>query len=153
MSNITSQDIKKEFFRSKMGIAGIIILTILISTSVVTIVTIPGWQYWNKKDTIFQKRKAVNGVSLSIFKNVCFFQCFQQQKATRSMVVHYRYSKTYGFSMFPTAKTKTVNGFSLLIFKNLWFFNVFNSKKQNGQWFFTIDIQQRKVLFNVFNSK
>ena len=27
MSNITSQDIKKEFFRSKMGIAGIIILT------------------------------------------------------------------------------------------------------------------------------
>ena len=52
MSNITSQDIKKEFFRSKMGIAGIIILTILISTSVVTIVTIPveTFQEWNNPE-------------------------------------------------------------------------------------------------------
>ena len=34
MSSITPQDIKKEFFKSKMGIAGITILTILILTSI-----------------------------------------------------------------------------------------------------------------------
>jgi hypothetical protein len=37
MSSITAQDIKKEFFKSKMGIAGITILTILILTSLITI--------------------------------------------------------------------------------------------------------------------
>ena len=34
MSSITPQEIKKEFFKSKMGIAGITILTILIVTSI-----------------------------------------------------------------------------------------------------------------------
>ena len=40
MSSITTQDIKKEFFKSKMGIAGIAILTILILTSLITIIII-----------------------------------------------------------------------------------------------------------------
>ena len=41
MSNITPQEIKKEFLKSKMGIAGITILTILISISIITIIIIP----------------------------------------------------------------------------------------------------------------
>ena len=49
MSSITAQDIKKEFFKSKMGIAGIAILTILILTSLITIIVIPveTFQEWN----------------------------------------------------------------------------------------------------------
>ncbi len=49
MSSITTQDIKKEFFKSKMGIAGIAILTILILTSLITIIVIPveTFQEWN----------------------------------------------------------------------------------------------------------
>ena len=49
MSSITPQDIKKEFFKSKMGIAGIAILTILILTSLITIIIIPveTFQEWN----------------------------------------------------------------------------------------------------------
>ena len=49
MSSITVQDIKKEFFKSKMGIAGIAILTILILTSLITIIIIPveTFQEWN----------------------------------------------------------------------------------------------------------
>ena len=41
MSNITPQEIKKEFLKSKMGIAGIVILTILILTSIITMIIIP----------------------------------------------------------------------------------------------------------------
>ena len=49
MSSITAKDIKKEFFKSKMGIAGIAILTILILTSLITIIVIPveTFQEWN----------------------------------------------------------------------------------------------------------
>ena len=63
------------------------------------------------------------------------------------MVFHYLYSNTTGVSMFSTAKSKTVNSCSLSIFKKTKFlFNVFNSKKQNGQWFFTIDIHKPKIV-------
>ena len=49
MSSISPQEIKKEFFKSKMGIAGISILVILILTSVITIIIIPveTFQEWN----------------------------------------------------------------------------------------------------------
>ena len=69
MSNITSQDIKKEFFRSKMGIAGIIILTILISTSVVTIVTIPveTFQEWNNPGSWITYPKAATPIWVNLF--------------------------------------------------------------------------------------
>jgi peptide/nickel transport system permease protein len=53
MSNITPQEIKKEFFKSKMGIAGIVILTILILTSIITIIIIPieTFQEWNNPES------------------------------------------------------------------------------------------------------
>ena len=51
--SITPQDIKKEFFKSKMGIAGMVILTILILTSIITIITIPAetFQEWNNPES------------------------------------------------------------------------------------------------------
>ena len=51
--SITPQEIKKEFFKSKMGIAGITILSILILTSIITVVTIPveTFQEWNNPES------------------------------------------------------------------------------------------------------
>ncbi|MDC1057811.1 ABC transporter permease, partial [Nitrosopumilus sp.] len=53
MSNITPQEIKKEFLKSRMGIAGITILTILILTSIITIIIIPveTFQEWNNPES------------------------------------------------------------------------------------------------------
>jgi len=49
MSSISSQEIKQEFLKSKMGIAGITILAILIATSIITMIAIPieTFQEWN----------------------------------------------------------------------------------------------------------
>ena len=41
MSSITANDIKQEFLKSKIGIAGIVILTILVITSIVAMIVIP----------------------------------------------------------------------------------------------------------------
>ena len=49
MSSISSQEIKQEFLKSKMGMAGITILAILIAISIIAIITIPieTFQEWN----------------------------------------------------------------------------------------------------------
>ena len=49
MSSITPSEIRQEFFKSKIGIAGIAILAILIISSIVAIITIPieTFQEWN----------------------------------------------------------------------------------------------------------
>ncbi len=49
MSSISPQEIKREFLKSKMGIAGITILSILVATSIIAIVAIPleTFQEWN----------------------------------------------------------------------------------------------------------
>ena len=69
MSSISSQDIKKEFFKSKMGIAGIIILTILIATSLLTITTIPveTFQEWNNPGSWMEYPKAATPVWVNLF--------------------------------------------------------------------------------------
>ena len=115
--------------------------------------------------SLIANSKTVNSVSLSIFKNLLLFNEFNsktkngqllftidiqkpivrrwvwKQQATRSMVFHYRYSKTYGLWMILIAKSKTVNGCSLSIFKNDLFSNDFDNNKENCQWLFNIDIQ------------
>jgi len=52
MSSISPQEIKQEFLKSKMGIAGITILAILVATSIITIVVIPveTFQEWNNPE-------------------------------------------------------------------------------------------------------
>lgn len=52
MSSVSHQEIKQEFFKSKMGIAGIIILSTLIAISIIAIITIPveTFQEWNNPE-------------------------------------------------------------------------------------------------------
>jgi len=69
MSNITPQEIKKEFLKSKMGIAGITILTILISISIITIIIIPveTFQEWNNPGSWITYPKAAIPVWINLF--------------------------------------------------------------------------------------
>lgn len=49
MSNTTPRGIKEEFFKNKMGFAGVLILMSLVTISIITIITIPveTFQEWN----------------------------------------------------------------------------------------------------------
>ena len=49
MSSISSQEIKQEFLKSKMGMAGIAILAILVAISIIAVIAIPveTFQEWN----------------------------------------------------------------------------------------------------------
>ena len=69
MSSITPQDIKREFFRSKMGIAGIIILGMLILTSIITIIIFPveTFQEWNNPSSWMTYPKTAMPVWINLF--------------------------------------------------------------------------------------
>jgi peptide/nickel transport system permease protein len=69
MSIITPQDIKKEFFKSKMGIAGITILSILILTSIFTMILIPieTFQEWNNPGSWITYPKTALPVWINFF--------------------------------------------------------------------------------------
>ena len=71
MSSITVLKIlKQEFFKSKMGIAGIAILTILILTSLITIiVSIPveTFQEWNNPGSWITYPKTAIPIWVNIF--------------------------------------------------------------------------------------
>ena len=69
MSSITPQDIKKEFFKSKMGIAGVTILSILILTSLITIIIIPveTFQEWNNPGSWITYPKAAIPIWVNLF--------------------------------------------------------------------------------------
>ena len=69
MSNITPQEIKEEFLKSKMGIAGIVILIILIATSMIAIITIPidTFQEWNNPANWISNPKVAIPIWVNIF--------------------------------------------------------------------------------------
>jgi peptide/nickel transport system permease protein len=69
VSNITPQEIKKEFLKSRMGIAGITILTILILTSIITIIIIPveTFQEWNNPESWITYPKTAIPVWVNLF--------------------------------------------------------------------------------------
>ncbi len=69
MSNITPQEIKQEFLKSKMGMMGIIILSILITISVITIISIPidTFQEWNNPGNWISNPKVAIPVWVNIF--------------------------------------------------------------------------------------
>ena len=69
MSNITPQEIKEEFIKSKMGIAGITILSILVITSVITIISIPveTFQEWNNPGNWISNPKVAIPIWVNIF--------------------------------------------------------------------------------------
>ena len=69
MSSISPQEIKQEFFKSKTGITGIIILSTLIIISIVTMVTIPieTFQEWNNPEKWILYPKVSTPVWVNLF--------------------------------------------------------------------------------------
>jgi len=69
MSSISPQEIKQEFLKSKMGIAGITILTILIATSIITMIIIPleTFQEWNNPSNWISYPKAAIPIWVNFF--------------------------------------------------------------------------------------
>ncbi|WP_428326785.1 ABC transporter permease [Nitrosopumilus sp.] len=69
MSSITPQEIKQEFLKSKIGIAGIIILGILIATSIIAIIAIPveTFQEWNNPGNWILYPKVAIPVWINLF--------------------------------------------------------------------------------------
>jgi len=69
MSSITPQEIKQEFLKSKIGIAGITILVILVTTSIIAIITIPveTFQEWNNPANWILYPKVAIPVWVNIF--------------------------------------------------------------------------------------
>ena len=62
MSSVTGNEIKQEFLKSKMGLAGIGILVILISISVIAAIAIPieTFKEWNNPNSwIFLPKTAI----------------------------------------------------------------------------------------------
>ena len=69
MSGITPQEIKQEFLKSKMGIAGITILAILVATSILAIIAIPveTFQEWNNPGNWISNPKVAIPIWVNIF--------------------------------------------------------------------------------------
>ena len=69
MSSITPQEIKQEFLKSKIGIAGITILAILVTTSIIAIVAIPveTFQEWNNPSNWISYPKVAIPVWVNLF--------------------------------------------------------------------------------------
>ena len=68
-SSITLGEIRQEFFKSKMGIAGIVILAILISISVITLLAIPlqTLQEWNNPESWISNPKTAVPIWVNLF--------------------------------------------------------------------------------------
>ena len=110
MSSVTPKEIKKEFFKSKMGIAGITILTILISTSLVTIVIIPveTFQEWNNPGSWITYPKA----AIPVWVNLFLFEKIPEHKILTEPNIQnisdgdinlssYQFSFNFGYDQFP----------------------------------------------------
>lgn len=69
MSNISPQEIKQEFMKSKMGVVGITILSILVTISVITIISIPveTFQEWNNPGNWISNPKVAIPIWVNIF--------------------------------------------------------------------------------------
>ena len=68
-SSITPGEIRQEFFKSKMGIAGIVILAILISISVIALLAIPlqTLQEWNNPESWISNPKTAVPIWVNLF--------------------------------------------------------------------------------------
>ncbi len=69
MSSISPQEIKQEFLKSKMGIAGITILAILVGTSIIAIIAIPleTFQEWNNPGHWISYPKVATPIWVNLF--------------------------------------------------------------------------------------
>jgi peptide/nickel transport system permease protein len=110
MSSITPQDIKKEFFKSKMGIAGVTILSILILTSLITAITIPveTFQEWNNPESWITYPKTaipiwVNLLSMEKLPEHKILKNPSIQKASNSEInlSSHQFSLNFDYDQFP----------------------------------------------------
>ena len=64
MSSVSSKEIKKEFLKSKMGIAGITILVLLVGISIGTAISIPveTFQQWNNPHKCLLNRHLIDRI-------------------------------------------------------------------------------------------
>ncbi|MDH5463543.1 MAG: ABC transporter permease [Nitrosopumilus sp.] len=69
MSSITLSEIKEEFFKNKMGVAGISILVILVAISIIAIIAIPveTFQEWNNPKSWITYPKIAIPIWVNIF--------------------------------------------------------------------------------------
>jgi len=69
MSSISPQEIKQEFLKSKMGIAGITILAILVATSIIAMIAIPleTFQEWNNPGHWISNPKVATPIWVNLF--------------------------------------------------------------------------------------
>ena len=84
MSSITTQDIKREFVKSKLGITGILIITILIAISLTAMITIPvsTFQEWNNPEKWISYPKT----SVPIWMNFFMFEKTPEHKIIDSQI-------------------------------------------------------------------
>ena len=110
MSSISPQEIKQEFMKSKMGIAGITILSILILTSIITIISIPveTFQEWNNPGNWISNPK----VAIPIWVNIFMVEKIPEHKILDSPTIEkisndeinltsYQFGLNYDYDDFP----------------------------------------------------
>ncbi len=110
MSATTFQEIRREFFRSKMGIAGLCILAILASTSVVALVAIPldTLQQWNNPEKWIEYPRAAvpSWVNLFTAEKIPEHQILESPAVQQSTdggisVTSHRFQVQFGYDDFP----------------------------------------------------
>ena len=89
MSIKTSNDIKNEFLKSKIGITGILILLVLITISVFAVVSTPSstFQDWNnpEKWITYPKTSVPSWINLFILEKIPEHKIFESENITAEL--------------------------------------------------------------------
>ena len=110
MSAISTEEIRREFFKSRIGLAGIGILLILVITSIVTVIIIPGdtFKQWNNPSywISFPKTSAPVWVNLLTFEKIPEHQILDDpivnsKKLGDISVVNHQFNVNFDYDDFP----------------------------------------------------
>ena len=110
MSAISTEEIRREFFKSRIGLAGIGILLILVITSIVTVIIIPGdtFKQWNNPSywISFPKTSAPVWVNMLTFEKIPEHQIFDDpivnsKKSGDISVVNHQFNVNFDYDDFP----------------------------------------------------
>ena len=110
MSVKTSNDIKNEFLKSKIGITGILILLVLITISIFAVVSTPSstFQDWNnpEKWITYPKTSVPSWVNLFILEKIPEHKIFESENITAEhnniFLTSQQFRFNYGFDDFPS---------------------------------------------------
>ena len=110
MSSITPNEIKQEFLRSKIGIAGITILTILVVISIIAITTIPveTFKEWNNPSNWISYPKGAIPVWVNYFLNekipehkILESPSIEEERTGEISLMSHQFGVNFGFDDFP----------------------------------------------------